>query len=173
MCKAVQSQRGRPPPREGAPRQDARSTHAPDSNRRTARLPWISTAAKAALWTHLRDALSHEECVEKLEAGQKKLRTLVEENEKRPSLPSGKPFANVIDCASNLTKYARHRPGLPGRATQRGQGKTREGQNASSPHSVKRVRRPRSFFTTMRRAGAIGCGLVTAWALSPRTRRPL
>ncbi len=36
---------------------------------------------EAALWTHLRDALSHEECVEKLEAGQKKLRTLVEENE--------------------------------------------------------------------------------------------
>jgi len=36
---------------------------------------------EAALWTHLRDALIHEECVEKLEAGQKKLRTLIEENE--------------------------------------------------------------------------------------------
>lgn len=36
---------------------------------------------EASLWTHLRDALSHEECVEKVEAGQKKLRSLVEENE--------------------------------------------------------------------------------------------
>ena len=36
---------------------------------------------EAALWTHLRDALLHEECLEKLEAGRKKRRALVEENE--------------------------------------------------------------------------------------------
>lgn len=36
---------------------------------------------EAALWTHLRDALLHEESLEKVEAGQKKLRALVEENE--------------------------------------------------------------------------------------------
>lgn len=36
---------------------------------------------EAALWTHLRDALRHEEALENVEAGQKKLRTLVEENE--------------------------------------------------------------------------------------------
>jgi len=36
---------------------------------------------EASLWTHLRDALLHEECAEKLETGRKKLRALVEENE--------------------------------------------------------------------------------------------
>lgn len=36
---------------------------------------------EAALWTHLRDALLHEESVEKVESGHKKLRALVEENE--------------------------------------------------------------------------------------------
>jgi energy-coupling factor transporter ATP-binding protein EcfA2 len=36
---------------------------------------------EAALWTHLRDALLHEESLEKVEAGHKKLRALIEENE--------------------------------------------------------------------------------------------
>lgn len=36
---------------------------------------------EAALWTHLRDALLHEESLEKVESGRKKLRSLIEENE--------------------------------------------------------------------------------------------
>ena len=36
---------------------------------------------EAALWTHLRDALMHEESLEKVQAGQKKLRELIEDNE--------------------------------------------------------------------------------------------
>lgn len=36
---------------------------------------------EASLWIHLRDALLHEESLEKVEAGRKKIRTLAEENE--------------------------------------------------------------------------------------------
>ncbi|CAN5830266.1 SbcC/MukB-like Walker B domain-containing protein [soil metagenome] len=57
-----------------------------DQHTRLVRIGELHLAAdkhrrEAALWTHLRDALMHEESVEKLEAGQKNYRALVEENE--------------------------------------------------------------------------------------------